>query len=158
MERQIKLTLSPWLVWLSGLSASLQTKGSLVWFPVRAHAWVIGQVPSRGAHERQLHIDVSLPLFLPPFPFLKKYINKIFTMKKPSHYHGEKNFIYSWKLPPARKNSPVPSIKLFVFLNQNVNFTLRQAKIRKLQSLPSPIAGSWQQSLHTAHSTETLST
>ena len=63
-------------------------------------------------------------------------------MKKPSHYHGEKKFIYSRKLPPARKNSPVPSIKLFVFLNQNVNFTLRQAKIRKLQSLPSPIAGS----------------
>ena len=30
------------------LSASLQIKGSLVQFPVRAHAWVSGQVPSRG--------------------------------------------------------------------------------------------------------------
>ena len=30
--------------------------------------------PQEGAHERQPHIDVSLPLFLPPFPSLK--INK----------------------------------------------------------------------------------
>ena len=36
----------PWLVWLSGLSAGLQTKGSPVRFLVRAHAWVAGQVPS----------------------------------------------------------------------------------------------------------------
>ena len=27
--------------------------------------------PKQGAHERQLHIDVSLPLFLPPFLSLK---------------------------------------------------------------------------------------
>ena len=32
----------------SGLSADLQTKGSPVRFPVRARAWVAGQVPSRG--------------------------------------------------------------------------------------------------------------
>ena len=38
----------PWLVWLSGLSTGLRTKGLLVRFPVRAHAWVVGQVPSRG--------------------------------------------------------------------------------------------------------------
>ena len=31
--------------WLSGLSAGLQTKGSLVQFPVRAHTWVMVQVP-----------------------------------------------------------------------------------------------------------------
>ena len=35
-----KLLFVLWLVWLSGLSASLRTKGSLVQFPVRAHAWV----------------------------------------------------------------------------------------------------------------------
>ena len=52
--------------------------GSLVWFPVRAHTWVSGQVPSRG-HMRQPHINVSLPLFLPPFPSLK--INK-YNLKK----------------------------------------------------------------------------
>ena len=38
----------PWLVWLSGPHAGLRTKGSLVQFPVRAHAWVAGQVPSWG--------------------------------------------------------------------------------------------------------------
>ena len=27
--------------------------------------------PQQGAHERQPHIDVSLPLFFPPFPSLK---------------------------------------------------------------------------------------
>ena len=36
----------PWLVWLSGLSASLRTKESLVRFLVVAHAWVVGQVRS----------------------------------------------------------------------------------------------------------------
>ena len=36
----------PWLVWLSGLSASLQTEMLAVQFPVRAHAWVVSQVPS----------------------------------------------------------------------------------------------------------------
>ena len=34
-------------------------------FPVRAHVWVVGQVLSRGASERQPHMDVSLPLSLP---------------------------------------------------------------------------------------------
>ena len=45
----------PWLVWLSGLSAGLQTKGLLVRFPVRAHAWVVGQVPSMGMQEANTH-------------------------------------------------------------------------------------------------------
>ena len=67
----------PWLLWLSGLSTSLQTEGSPVWFPVRAHAWVAGQVPSwglaRGNWSMYLsRIDVSLPLFLPTFPSLSK--------------------------------------------------------------------------------------
>ena len=49
MKEQIKTTeKEPWLVWLSGLSASLQTKGSPVQFLVRAHAWLGGQVPSWG--------------------------------------------------------------------------------------------------------------
>ena len=37
-----------WLVWLSGLSASLWTKGSPVQFLVRAHASAASQVPSWG--------------------------------------------------------------------------------------------------------------
>ena len=44
----IEIRLSPWLVWLSGLSVNLQTKRSLVQIPVRAHAWVAGQDLSRG--------------------------------------------------------------------------------------------------------------
>ncbi|KAF6081805.1 hypothetical protein HJG60_008821 [Phyllostomus discolor] len=58
-------------VHFSGVSASLQTNRSPVRFPVRAHAWVSGQVPSRGRSlEGQPHTDVSLPLFLPPLPSL----------------------------------------------------------------------------------------
>ena len=37
----------PWLVRLSGFSTGLGNKGSPVQFPVRAHAWVSGQVPGR---------------------------------------------------------------------------------------------------------------
>ena len=55
----------PWLVWLSGLSMGLRTKRSPVQFPVRAHAWIAGQVPSRNAGEATT-IDVSLPLSLLP--------------------------------------------------------------------------------------------
>ena len=58
---------------LSGLSASLQTKGLLVRFPVRAHSWVVGQVPIWG-HVRGNHtwmfLSLSFPLFLPSFPSL----------------------------------------------------------------------------------------
>ena len=69
----------PSLVWLGGLSAGLQTEKLPVQFPVRAHAWVVGQVPRWGcARGNQLmflsHIDFSLPLFLPPCHYLK--INK----------------------------------------------------------------------------------
>ena len=60
----------PWLVWLTGLSTDLWTKGSLVWFPLRAHAWVAAQVPYGSAPKRQPQIDISLPFFLPRFPFL----------------------------------------------------------------------------------------
>ena len=59
----------PWLVWLSGLSAGLQTEGLPVWFQVRAHAWVAGQVPSegraRGSHPLLfLSLSLSFPLCL----------------------------------------------------------------------------------------------
>ena len=51
----------PWLVWLSGLSAGLGTKGLTARFPVRAHAWVAGQVPSLG-HARDKHTLMFLSL------------------------------------------------------------------------------------------------
>ena len=61
----------PWLVWLSGLSTSLQTKGSPVQFLVRAHAWVEGQVPS-GSHVRGNHTLTFLSLsFSLPSPLSK---------------------------------------------------------------------------------------
>ena len=61
-------------MWLSGLSAGLGTRGSLVRFPVRAHAWAAGQVPSRG-HVRGNHTLMFLSLsFSLPSPSLK--INK----------------------------------------------------------------------------------
>ena len=55
----------------------LRIKGLVVQFPVRAHAWVVGQVSSRGARERQPYIDVSLSLsFSFPSPLSNnKYIN-----------------------------------------------------------------------------------
>ena len=61
----------PQPVWLSGLSAGLQIKGSWVRFPVRAHAWVVGRVPSRG-HSRGNHTLMFLSLsFSLPSPFSK---------------------------------------------------------------------------------------
>ena len=62
------------LVQLSGLSASLRTQGPPVWFPVRAHAWVTGQVPSRGrstSNHTWIFLSLSFPL---PSPLSK--INK----------------------------------------------------------------------------------
>ena len=66
----------PWLVLLSGLSASLQTKGLPVPFPVRAHAWVAGHVPS-GERVRGKHTLMFLSLFL-SLPLSKNKINIIF--------------------------------------------------------------------------------
>ena len=50
-------------MWLSGLSAGLRIKGSLVRFLVRAHAWVAGQVPGRGCM-RDNHTLMFLSLSL----------------------------------------------------------------------------------------------
>ena len=67
----LKNWLLPWLLWLSGLSAGLQTRRSRVQFPVGAHAWVAGQVPSWGCGKGNqsvylLHMDVSLLSFSLP--------------------------------------------------------------------------------------------
>ena len=70
----------PWLLWLSGFSAGLRTKGSLVGFLVGAHAWVAGQFPG-GWHMRGHHTLMSLPVFLLPLTLSLK-INKIFKKIK----------------------------------------------------------------------------
>ena len=75
-------------MWLSGLSAGLWTKGQPVQFPVRAHAWVAGQVPSRG-QARGNHTWMFLSLsFSLPSPVQK--INKIFQKQE-----KKKNFMTS---------------------------------------------------------------
>ena len=57
----LKEEVYPWLVWLSGLSTCLRTERSLVRSPVRAHAWVAGQVAGWESVGSSL-IDVSLSL------------------------------------------------------------------------------------------------
>ena len=66
LQRKYK---TPRLVWLSGLSAGLQTKGSPVRFLVRAHAWVVGQVLVGGTQEETTHGHFSPSL---PPPLLSK--------------------------------------------------------------------------------------
>ena len=71
-EKDIKLKITKKLVWWRGgrgglpgvaqwIEHGLQTKGSPVLSPVRAHVWVAGQVPSRG-HTRGNHTLMLLSL------------------------------------------------------------------------------------------------
>ena len=63
-----KINFLPWLVWLSGLCARLWTKGSLVRCPVRAHAWIAGQVPSKGrmrGNHTLMFLSLSFSLSFP---------------------------------------------------------------------------------------------
>ena len=58
--------------------AESQNERSPVPFQVRVPTWVVGQVSGWSMCERQA-IDISLPLFLPPFPSslkTNKQINK----------------------------------------------------------------------------------
>ena len=63
LTNKCKRALADVAQWLSGLSAGLQTRGSLVWFPVRAHSWVVGPVPS-GGRARGNH-TLMFPSFSP---------------------------------------------------------------------------------------------
>ena len=67
----------PWLVWLSGLSTSLQTKGLLVQFPVRIHSWVAGCVP--GGWHTLVFLSLSFPIS--KNRCVKSLKNKIKAMK-----------------------------------------------------------------------------
>ena len=87
----------PWLVWLSGLSAGLRTKGSSVQFPVKAHAGVVGQGPS-GEHERENHTFMFLSVFFhlpsPLFNKIKSFLkikNQKESNKKTSPYFVNKH-------------------------------------------------------------------
>ena len=86
----------PWLVWLSGLSTGLQIKGSLVWFPVRAHAWIAGQVPRRGVCETLMFLFLSFSF---PSPLSKnKYIKSLKKKKKTSVGNTSKDIDPYWFL------------------------------------------------------------
>ena len=84
-----------WLVWLSGLRASLQTKGSPVQFPVRAQAWVAGQVPGgrlvRGNHTLMfLSLSFSLPSPLTKNKLIKSLFKKERKRGKCGERQGER--------------------------------------------------------------------
>ena len=57
LELMCNHLVSPSLRWMVGPGWC----GSLIWFPIRAHAWVAGQVPSRG-HTRGNHTLMFLSL------------------------------------------------------------------------------------------------
>ena len=117
--------MSPWLVWLSGLSASLQTKGLLVQFPVRAHAWIAGQVSGGRVYERQPHIDVSLSPSLPPSLPIRLKINKIFKKTKKCQF-----FRYTHEVPKSVKNWP----RLLIWRVVNPQLELRQPEFSYMAS------------------------
>ena len=77
---------------LSGLRAGLWSKWSPVWFPVRAHAWVAGQVPRRG-HGRGNHTLMFLSIsFSLPSPLSKK-IKYLKKKRKGIHWHSRAAWI-----------------------------------------------------------------
>ena len=64
----------PWLVWLHGLSAGLRTERLLVQFPVKAHAWVSGKVPSHRHVRGDLLMFLSLSFSIPSPISKNKYV------------------------------------------------------------------------------------
>ena len=67
-------------------------QGSLVQFPVRANAWVAGQVPSRG-HARDNHTLMFLSLsFCIPSPLFKT--NKIFKKIRITFWKSHYGFLH----------------------------------------------------------------
>ena len=90
----------------------LQTKGSLVQFPVRAH-------------ERQPHIDVSLPLLLHHFPSLKinKYNLFLKNVIMPSHSNSG---VYERARPWWCSKGTPPSEQETSCINACMVATLRQ--------------------------------
>ena len=81
----------PWLVWLSGLSASLQTEGSSVQFPVRHMSGLWARIPSRGCSRG--NYTLMFPSFSLPSPLSKNKIKSFF--KKDTHQEDRAGSIYS---------------------------------------------------------------
>ena len=87
-----------WLVWLSGLSMGQRTKGSPIRFPVRTHAWVVGQVPSRGC-ARGNH-TLMFPSLSPSLPLSEeKEIKSLKKEKKRKKEEaGSQSIFQPWEL------------------------------------------------------------
>ena len=68
-----------WLVWLSGMSAGLQTKRSRVPFSLKAHAWIVGQAPG-GGHVTGNHTLMFLSLSFSLPSLLSKNLFKKITL------------------------------------------------------------------------------
>ena len=81
-------------MWFSGLSTSLWTKRSLVRFPVRAHAWVAGWVPSWGCGRGNRSMYLFLSLFLPSLLSKNKKIKSFKELKK---HTTLKRYAYWWR-------------------------------------------------------------
>ena len=112
----------PQLMWLSGLSATLQTKGSPVRFPVRAHAWVAGQVPSRGGvGGNYTLIFLSLSPSLPLSPKISKYIK---SLKRNYFYFKSMKFIALQKLSCMFIKQPSMPCKFFIIKPQFKTFSI----------------------------------
>ena len=100
----------PWLVRFSGLSAGLRTKGSPVLYPVRAHAWVASQVPSKGYMRGNLTL-MFLSLSFSLSYLLSKTEKNLLKIKKvrstvslhPSHPTQGTEHRHVWE--PIRKHS-----------------------------------------------------
>ena len=118
-----ELFIESWLVWLTRLSARMWTQGLPVLFPVRAHALVVGQVPSwgpvRGNHTLRF---LSFPSTLSRNKKKKK--KQLFTdrLYLTSNSHGNNTYylwlsltIYSsyFKSPGRKPNSSPDYLKSF---------------------------------------------
>ena len=73
----VEIALSGVAQWIECWPANQRVANSI---PIQGTRLGCGPGPQWGARERQPHIDVSLRLSLPPFPFLK--LNKIFKKKE----------------------------------------------------------------------------
>ena len=81
LRLRVRMVLIPGRCGSGDWAPACEPKGRRVWFPVRAHAWVVGQVPSRGrvqGNHTLMFLSLSFSL---PSPLSKNKINKIFFKK-----------------------------------------------------------------------------
>ena len=75
MNKKKVLALAGVVQWIEGRPVNQRVAGSI---PSKGTCLSYEPGPQQGVRERQPHIDVSLPLFLPPFPLSKNKFKNIF--------------------------------------------------------------------------------